>query len=444
MTRRQIIILLSCFILCIALFLRIYKLNDYLIFVYDQGRDAQAVAKILKGKLTLIGPTTGIPGLFYGPFYYYFIAFPYWLSQGNPLGVTIFLVLFDLLGIIICSLMVKEKNSYIEFFLCLILLTFTYGHISASRWLSNPNPILWLSPLFFYLLYLYLKVQKTLKIWRIELIYILGFVLGILFQTELANAIFFLPTIILSALFLKKKFSISDIVKFCLGTLIAVSPLIIFNFRHNFIITSSLKSFFANEVEKAAFFDILRQRPKYYLSILSFFLTSRKEKVLLLFCLLTIFYLIKVKFWKNKKLIILFLWLVTPLVLMLFYTSNKGDIWDYYLIGQPIPFVMIFSLALAYLINSYKKLGYLAVGFILIIFISLNIKEWRMLTSAEANRISFGNMKKTLDYIYQEAENKPFNLDIFVPNFLPNAYDYLFSWYGYKKYHYLPTFAYKN
>ena len=110
MTRRQIIILLSCFILCIALFLRIYKLNDYLIFVYDQGRDAQAVAKILKGKLTLIGPTTGIPGLFYGPFYYYFIAFPYWLSQGNPLGVTIFLVLFDLLGIIICSLMVKEKN----------------------------------------------------------------------------------------------------------------------------------------------------------------------------------------------------------------------------------------------------------------------------------------------------------------------------------------------
>jgi len=53
-------------ILWLALVMRFAWLPQKLSFLYDQGRDALVVANILKGKLTLLGPSTDIPGLFHG------------------------------------------------------------------------------------------------------------------------------------------------------------------------------------------------------------------------------------------------------------------------------------------------------------------------------------------------------------------------------------------
>jgi 4-amino-4-deoxy-L-arabinose transferase-like glycosyltransferase len=151
------IIFLTGLILLMALFLRIYKINTNLIFVYDQGRDALIIRDILKGKLTLIGPTTGIPGFFLGPFYYYLITPFYWLGKGNPTYPLFFLNLLCLGGIILAGLMAKKKNNWLAFFLCLILLATNFSHIRQSRWLSNPNPIFFLAPLYFFLLTFLLK-----------------------------------------------------------------------------------------------------------------------------------------------------------------------------------------------------------------------------------------------------------------------------------------------
>src|SRR3989339_1471952 len=72
-------------ILALALFLRTYRVADFLGFWFDQGRDAKVVWDIWhSGKLTLIGPTTGIEGIFLGPFYYYLITPAYILGGGNP------------------------------------------------------------------------------------------------------------------------------------------------------------------------------------------------------------------------------------------------------------------------------------------------------------------------------------------------------------------------
>ena len=72
-------------ILILALFVRVYRTEDLLGFYYDQGRDAKVIWRLWhEGRPFLIGPVTGLQGIFLGPFYYYLIAPFYLISGGNP------------------------------------------------------------------------------------------------------------------------------------------------------------------------------------------------------------------------------------------------------------------------------------------------------------------------------------------------------------------------
>lgn len=135
---------------------------------------------------------------------------------------------------------------------------------------------------------------------------------------------------------------------------------------------------------------------------------------------------------------VLILWLLVPLVGLLFYRSNNGVIWDYYLIGLQTPFLIILALAFSDITKTFKILGSISVTTLLLMLIYSNLQEWKILISDEANLISFGRMKNAIDYVYHEANGRPFNVEIFVPNLLPTAYEYLFSWYGQKKFGYQP------
>src|SRR3990167_4864482 len=81
-------------ILLVGLFLRLYKIRDYVIFLGDEGRDALVVYNILHGDLTLLGPTSSVGGFFLGPIYYYFMAPFLWLSNFDPVGPSVMVALF--------------------------------------------------------------------------------------------------------------------------------------------------------------------------------------------------------------------------------------------------------------------------------------------------------------------------------------------------------------
>jgi len=436
-------LVLTVVILVTAFILRVYKINSNFVFVYDQGRDALVIQDILKGKLTLIGPTTGIPGFFLGPFYYYLILPFYWIGGGSPIVPIIFLSFLAILGLFISALILKKRKKWIAFFSCLLLGAFNFSFIKHSRWLSNPNPILFLAPVYFFLIKLLLQDKKKSNLVSKSKIYALaGLILGLLLQTELANAMFFIPITLLIFLIRREKPSFIDITNFILSFLLTLIPIIFFNLRHDFIMLVSLKAYFADRGQKVPLMQILKERPVYYYDTLGFFFSPKVKMVFLISLILIVGYLLIKKFWRNDCLTILSIWFFLPLILMLFYNSNRGAIWEYYLISQPIPFIMLFSLMIEEFWINLK--GFLKVpgrillfGFVFLI-ISVNLREWKILQSSEANRISLGTMKKTVDYIYHQADGKPFNVEVFVPNFLPQAYQYLFQWYGKEKYHYLP------
>src|SRR3972149_2089102 len=83
-------------IIALGAFLRLYKIKDYIVFLGDEGRDALVVYNILHGHITLLGPTSSVGGFFLGPIYYYFMAPFLLLSNYDPVGPAIMVVLFGL------------------------------------------------------------------------------------------------------------------------------------------------------------------------------------------------------------------------------------------------------------------------------------------------------------------------------------------------------------
>ncbi|KKS16580.1 MAG: hypothetical protein UU74_C0038G0001, partial [Candidatus Woesebacteria bacterium GW2011_GWA1_41_7] len=101
--------ILLVIILGLAAFLRFFRLAELLGFWYDQGRDALVIWDFLyKGKLFLIGPTTGIEGIFRGPWYYWLITPAYFLGNGNPVWPAALLVLISIFSVYIIAKVGRE------------------------------------------------------------------------------------------------------------------------------------------------------------------------------------------------------------------------------------------------------------------------------------------------------------------------------------------------
>ena len=88
----------------IDLFFRCYRQQYLLGFYYDQARDAKVAADIISGRnFPAIGPTTGINGLYLGPFWFYLITPGYLIGNGNPAIASYFISFIESLSIPLLS-----------------------------------------------------------------------------------------------------------------------------------------------------------------------------------------------------------------------------------------------------------------------------------------------------------------------------------------------------
>ncbi len=142
-------------ILGFGLFLRVYNLNNILGFYYDQGRDALIIWNLWHlGDIPFIGPTTGIAGIFRGPFYYYLITPFYLLGKGNPIWPSVFLSITTIVASGLMYYLGFKIQDRITGLIVAILSSFSFNIVMASRWLSNPTPMLLLSVIFLWMLIL--------------------------------------------------------------------------------------------------------------------------------------------------------------------------------------------------------------------------------------------------------------------------------------------------
>ncbi|MEK7521311.1 MAG: glycosyltransferase family 39 protein [Patescibacteria group bacterium] len=417
-------------ILFLASVVRIWRTDEVLGFYYDQGRDAQVIWDwIRNGEWFLIGPTTGIEGIFRGPWYYWLITPFYWLGGGNPILPAVFLALTTVAALFILFHLAKKIAGKTAGFIAVIVGSFSFFFMLSARWLSNPTPMFLISMLLIYSLFLVLEGKKWAWI-------AIAFLIGMAMQFGSATEVFLYPAIGIFALSVRKNLPTKKILLISFAAFaITVVPQIVFDIKHNGVLSNAVKEFLSKEETfKSSLWEVAKERGKFYFDMFGsklFPSTAEYRKWFIYGGLLALFGTFKL--WRtNKYLKTVLLVFTSPLVGMLFFQGNHGNVYDYYFTGYYFIFVLIFSSIFAYV--SRHPLGKAALAIFLYLFLLNNLpitKNYINDKGEGENTINFGNQMRTLAWVYKDLDGcKDFNQDAYVPPVIPHSYDYLFTWQG--------------
>ncbi len=232
-----------------AAFLRLYKIPAYMEFLGDQGRDVLHVRRFIKeGDLMFIGPQTSIGNMYLGPWYYYLIAPSLLLANFSPLGPAVFNALFGVLTVWLIWEMAKRWFNRQTAFLSGLFLAFSPVMIKYSTFSWNPNVLPFFSLLSIWFLWrIFKKDDYQSLIW-------LAVSLAMVLNSHYLGLLLFPITglvILLKLIKLRKreeKQQLADFLKIgvlSIGIfLLFMSPLFIFDLKHDFANYKAFRKFF--------------------------------------------------------------------------------------------------------------------------------------------------------------------------------------------------------
>lgn len=429
-------------ILILSAFLRLYKLPEIAIFTFDEEHQITMARTIVNDfHLIWIGVSASNLGFYMGPFWVYFTAFWLWLSKGDPL-ITNYIA--AILGIIttftiylLSEKMFSKKAGLIASFLYASLPLFVFFD---QKYLT-PTPVPLLSLLLFFSLY---KTFFSDKWW----IFFAG-LYGLVFHTSLSIFPYGLLAIFL---FFKQRKNISrkNIFLSIITFIIVISPLLIFDYFHNWSnlttplrfreftansqsadISSRLNYFSetlgriwylkpglssADEIPFACGtifrdkfpeydFDSIRTKPSYFLSLASI--------------LVLIIFLILPGTWKKREVRMLALSVISLAGAFLFF---HGGPFEYYLLGLFPLFLIVFS----YLICLLPRKVFFTFLFLIITIAVTGINTVLNVDKSYGLKVKKELIKEVISYV----KESPFELE---NNGVCHEYDgwrYLFTVYG--------------
>lgn len=429
-------------ILGLGLFLRIYKIKDYIVFLGDEGRDALVVYNILQGDPTLLGPTSSVGGFFLGPIYYYMMAPFLWLFNYDPVGPAIMVVIIGVITIFLVYLVAKDFFGIKAGLIAALLYAISPIIILYSRSSWNPNVFPFFTILSLYSLY---KAVVNKKWW---LFVLAGFLMGINLQIHylatFVGAIMFFY-VLFSDFRLKINWVIETIKRYLLmlvGFLIGFSPFLLFEIRHQFKNTNNILTFILNSpdtgVSQNVFLNVehvferlfaglllsyptLGNRNNYEMSTLIIWEWSGVIFGLIVFGFFAYNFFKNIKDKKSyQKYLLLFIWGLVGIGLFLFY---KKSIYDYYLgFLYPLPYILI-GFLFSSVIDRFKRPGAIAISAILVFLVLLNLKFTPI---AVPGNQQVKQMQMISEFVLSKTDNKPYNFALSGSGNSDHAYRYFF------------------
>jgi len=434
------------FIIVIGSFLRLQGIfTNSFAFTYDVGRDMINVSQIvLFHKIPLIGATTGLPGLFYGPWWYYILTVPFFLSKGNPQGVAFFIALSGIISIIVGYILGKKIAGKFLGVIFAAYISFSPTIISTASQIWNPNLIPFFSMvIFFILLHLYKETHNYQK--QTMYMFFLGIFLGIIVDMEVvAGLLFTLGTGIALFVTMRSLLLSKRIFFLFLGLLLIEIPRIFFELRHSFLMTKTIISFFESIFVKHPQSSLSLQFPQKIVALQNLWdatvanhIPFLGEALLLFICIVLFIYYTRSNLTEKYFLKTLLTILAVTVCGILFFSH---DIWDHYLVAIPVVSVFLLSLSINIMGRNtkyhYSSLLSLAIFFILLNPIQLLLDFKKPLWEGDAS--VYRNQLSVIDYVYTQAHGQQFKYVVYTPPVYAYSYQYLFSWYGKKKYGYTP------
>jgi len=432
--------ILLVILLTVASFLRLYKINQYMTFLGDEGRDVIIVRKFLVDfDLMLIGPGTSVGNMYLGPLYYYMMAPVLWLFNYSPLGPAVQIAVLGVITVLIVWLITKEWFGKKGAFIAALLYAISPTVITYSRSSWNPNIMPFFSILSIYAIW---KVWKKLKF---KWLFWLGIFLAFTLQSHYLALLLF-PTIgifyiftIIRLWFNKKrskekldcqaqrkqfvKFSIFGILMF----MFLMSPLVIFDARHDWKNTLSMEKFFTERqtTVSARPWTAIPKIPKITQKISSRLMGGKNITVgrwiLTTISIFSFLFLItKKKFKENETsaYIILLTWIAFAIIGFGIY---KQEIYDhYYGFFFTAPFILAGGLIedlMSRANNFLKVIVWIIVG--LLVYINILENPFRYNPNNQLRR-----SEKVAQKIKEEYNNQPFNLAVIAERNYEDGYQY--------------------
>ncbi len=428
------------FILLVASVCRLYKIDIYMTFLGDEGRDAIIVRRLLtEGHPPLIGPGTSIGNMYLGPLYYYMMAIPLLLANFNPVGPAIQVALLGVITVGFVWYVGRLWFGKIAGITAAIFFAISPTIILYSRSSWNPN----IMP-FFSLLTMY-SVWKVWKEKKFQWLIVSAVAFAFVMQSHYLG-ILLLPTIFifwfLTLLGLRSdKGWKPEIRKYVKNTITAsviflglMSPLFFFDVRHEWINTKALYTFLTVRQETVSIrpWNSLPKIPEIF-NFLNSSVIAAKDKTgtsgasaLLIAGLaltLLINYRAKRNFWIQGELLFLISWLGFGLIGLGLYKQNIYDHYFGFLFAVPL---LLLGFIISKLWSGGKILKLLGIA-LLVYFMYLNLIK---------NPLQFSpnyQMQRSMhvaEKIINEAGGNVFNFAVLAERNYEDGYEYFLLRYG--------------
>lgn len=416
-------------------------LFGYFPFTFDQGRDFLWVKNQVDfHTLSLIGPWGSLTGVYFGPLWFWFLTIPYLISDGSPIVLSLANAFLIVSTIILSFFIFFRQNKTFAFILVLIaLFSTTLQAIAAYPFPQHLLPV-------FTLLLMYSYTRLLLNSSSKHLFFSV-LIIGLMFHAEPPTAVLSLLTFPFILLFVpkaKKLISIKNLTICTTLFLITISPLILFDIRHQYIQLHSILDYIQGSNTSLGGVLPLWERPieriNKIIGIFSRnFLSDNLVLGMILFPAVAFFgRTINNAFLRN-------LWKASIFYLISLYltfTLFPPELKDFYLDGLIIVFAILVAISLTNLIQHRLKTFVFFVIFSLFI-VNLVIPATKVapLINSDSRSSSEGTyyiQSKILDWIYNHADAKGFRVYTFTPAVYDYTYQYLFFQQGLGKYGYLP------
>ncbi len=411
--------------------------NGNFLFNIDSARDFVDVREMVElGKFRLTGPTTAIDGLYSGPFWYYFLATGYIVSQGDPYSAVLLQIALWAIGGFFLLKLVSRWSSFL--LLPIGAIWVASNHIVlANLYAFNPTPVMLLTPLLIYLLVQYLEKGKgiyAISTW---------FLAGLFFNLEMNFGVF-TPIIIFAGVILTKNTRLLKQKEFWMGVgafILTLLPQVIFDLKHQLIMSRALLKHLSENSGNGL--DILNRIQVIAESFFNTFVpTLMNHKLfagmIVAFSAIMVLGLIRTRE-KEKSVLISLIFIFVPFLgyLIIPVTVNPWHL------GAEMAASLIL---LAYLLKKLmdggviSKLLSISLSISIIWFGLANIGNFFLNDSKKPNLDPslYKNEIAAIDYVYKYADGKNFKVYTYLPSIIDYPYQYLIWLYGLKEFGYLP------
>lgn len=435
--KKVTLFLLSVFVLALVLRFLFFPSNTQ--FAYDHARDAFIAQQVLEGEFKIIGPpTTANPNLNHGALFYYIAGPIYWLFGGNPEGLSLFLRLYNAIGVfIIFAIGTAVANKPIGL-LSAFLYAISFEQTQYSLFMGHPTMAV-LTTLLFYLGFALLIFQKNS--WGLVLAAI-GFGLSLQFHFGLLT---FAPLFIIYPLIFRKhlpKIPLRIFLFSIVGLALTTITFILAELKYNFRMLNGLISLFSEKTGDTT--SLLVKGENIYVVINRYFTDNLFVFSFLgmgLIILGVLFFIVlKQKSSRSAGIFLLiwFLWGLVP-----YYLANSQTY--YYSVGTSISILIL----AAFLINAaLRKNMYVGLAILVLIVVSnLQLISVHNPLGPRSEITSQDGMllkdeKAIIDYTYKKANGQPFAVNaLTIPYTINTTWSYLYDWYGKKTYGYVPVWG---